>query len=506
MDTKKPPLLVIAQPLTESEQSLSLPSRPAGVSGAILSPRQSMLRQTRMDELMESCRQEILRQIIGPFGLTPAMFDDKRGGNVATVHNADENVFPDELHKQNYSIANEIYSQEIRQKNLDDKSKRGETHKKNNKTFDSGGEVLSAATNRPMTKGNVDGDHTVSLKEAHKDKEVHLRFTEDERKTLLNSDKNLAFIEDSLNRSKGEKSWNECLSDPVFVKKHNLTPDDIVRIKTIDKAARFSIGMAKTQKLSGELLTTGAQEAGRNALRQALGILLYEFINGSFIEIKRIVRERNQDNLVDRIVRSLKRVMQRVVSKLKSVLDAAISGGIQGFISNLLTFLINNFITTAKKVVTLIRESMKSLWEAIKIVVSPPAGMSAMEVARNATKIVSAAIVTVLGIMLEESVKGFLLGFPFLAPIVDILSLALTAILTGITGALVIYGIDRLFDWLSATDSETLEVLVNNLRTTNESVNRIAEDQREIAKISRNIESIRKETQSNFDDFDKTLG
>lgn len=507
MDTKTPPLLVTVQPLSESEQSLSLPLRSAGTPATIIpSPRQSILRQKRMDELMESCRQEILRQIIGPFGLTPAMFNDQRGGNVATTHNADENVFPDEQKKQNYSIANEGYSQEIRQKNWDDKSKRGSIHEKNNRTFDSGGEVLSAATNRPMTKGNVDGDHTVSLKEAHQDKELHLRFTEEERKALLNSNKNMAFIEDSLNRAKGEKSWDECLNDPAFIARHKLTPDDIKRIERINRTARLNIGLAKTNKIGVELLTTGAQEAGRNALRQALGVLLYEFINGSFIEIKLIVRERNQDNLIDRVVQSLKRVMQRVVSKLKAALDAAISGGVQGFISNLLTFLINNFITTAKKVVTLIRESIKSLWEAIKIVVSPPAGMSAMEVARKATKIVSSAVVTALGILLEESVKGFLLSIPFLAPIVDILSLALTAVITGITGVLVIYGIDRLFDWLSATDTETLEVLVNNLRTTNESVNRIAEDQREIAKISRNIESIRKETQSNFDDFDKILG
>jgi hypothetical protein len=394
----------------------------------------------------------------------------------------------------------------MRQTNWDDKNKRGKVHEKNNRTLDAGEDVLSAATNRPMSKGNIDGDHTLSLKEAHQDKELHLRFTEEERKALLNSDKNMAFIESSLNRAKGEKSWSECLSDPAFVAKYNLGPDEIKRIQKLDRAARLDIGVAKAQKLGGELMTTGAQEAGRNALRQALGVLIYEFVNGSFIELKHLFRERNQDNLIDRIAQSIKRVMHRVVSKLKAALDAAISGGIQGFISNLLTFLINNFITTAKKVVTLIRESMKSLWEAIKIVVSPPAGMSGMEVARHATKIVSAAVVTALGILLEESVKGFLLGFPFLAPIVNVLSLALTAILTGITGALVIYSIDRLFDWLSATDTETLEILVNNLRITNESVKRIAEDQREIAKISRNIETTRQETQSNFDDFDKILG
>ena len=55
--------------------------------------RDSALRDDRLQRLMESCQQEVLRQIIGPFGLTPAMFDDKDGGNVTTQHNAEQGIF-----------------------------------------------------------------------------------------------------------------------------------------------------------------------------------------------------------------------------------------------------------------------------------------------------------------------------------------------------------------------------------------------------------------------------
>ncbi|OYU30217.1 MAG: hypothetical protein CFE39_14570, partial [Comamonadaceae bacterium PBBC2] len=130
------------------------------------------LRDERVQQLMEACQQEVLRQIIGPFGLTPAMFDDKDGGNVATVHNADQSVFPDELHEKNYEIANDSYSQQIRQKHWDDKSARGKTHKANNEALDAGQDVLSDATQKPMTKGEIHGDHTVSLKEVHGDNDL----------------------------------------------------------------------------------------------------------------------------------------------------------------------------------------------------------------------------------------------------------------------------------------------------------------------------------------------
>ena len=148
--------------------------------------------------------------------------------------------------------------------------------------------------------------------------------------------------------------------------------------------------------------------------------------------------------------------MNRVINKLKAALEAALQGGVQGFISNLLTFLINNLITTSKKIVTIIRESMQSLWKAIKLMANPPEGMPALEVTREVTKIIAAVVTTGLGMLMEESVKGFIMSVPIFAPIAEMLAIALTAIMTGIAGALIIYGIDRLFDLFSSTGTELL--------------------------------------------------
>jgi hypothetical protein len=436
----------------------------------------SDLREERLTSLMESCQQEVLRQIIGPFGLTPAMFDDKDGGNVATVHNAEKSVFPDELHKENYVIANEKYSQKIRQKHWDDKKSRGKTHKEINQTLVTGQDVLSEATLRPMTKGNVNGDHDVSLKEAHGDKNLHLRFSEEERKSILNSEENMAFIEESLNKSKGKKSWSECLSDSEFIEKNNLTPEDVKRIRKNDEVARNYIQSEKDKRLAGELLSTGAKEVGKNALRQAFGVLLHEFVNGSFIELRVLLKSRdNEHNLIDQVIEGLQRVMQRVAMKLKDAWHGLIEGGVQGFISNFLTYLINCIITTSAKVVTIIREGMKGLWTAIKLMLSPPANMSTMEVAREASKIIAGVVTMGLGMLLEESIKGFISSIPLLLPLADYIAPAIAAIITGITAALVVYGIDRLFDWLSSKGTELLLAQEKSNETKIEVIDKLQE-------------------------------
>lgn len=415
------------------------------------SKRESTLRDERLQELMESCQQEVLRQIIGPFGLTPAMFDDKDGGNVTTQHNAEQGIFAkesEEFVRSDYDYA------AAKRKKMRESVGNGSM---NSQEFVDQYTGEKEPTRRTNSEGkqvmNAELDHTIPVKEIHgqggwmKNKEG--------RTKLSSTEENLSYTTHQTNRSKSDKSPDEALSEAKGFDKVLIDPIVDKAKEAIEKELPRA---SERLKYHGkELVKEGAKEAGKNAMSQALGILLHEFVNGSFIEIKTQLTERNSDeNLIDRLVASLKRVMNRVIKKLKSALDTAIQGGVQGFISNLLTFLINNLITTSKKIVSIIRESMHSLWHAIKLMANPPEGMSALEITREVTKIIVAVVATGFGMLLEESVKGFIMTIPVLAPIADVLATALTAIMTGIAGALIVYGIDRLFDWLSSTGTELL--------------------------------------------------
>lgn len=469
MDKKKQFDSIAMQPLSESSQVPPGPEKQFAESKPF---RESDLRQVRLNELMESCQQEILRQIIGPFGLTPAMFDDKGGGNVTTQHNADQGIFAKESEKFDRDKDYDYSSAKSKKKR--ESVKNGSM---NSQEFTDAYTGKSEPTKRINQNGklvmNAELDHLVPLKEIHH--QGGWMKGKSGRDELSSTPENLHYTTFETNRGEGgkhAKSPDEYLSSDNGFDESRIKP----MVDQARKAIEAEMPTTKDRiKYHGkEIAKEGVKDAGKNALRQAFGILLHEFVNGSFVEIKIVLRERNQENLIDRVVESLKRVMQRVVAKLKDALDAAISGGVQGFVSNFLTFLINNFITTAKKVVTLIRESMKSLWEAIKLMVNPPQGMPAMEVARQVTKIISAAVTTALGLLLEESVKGFIMASP-LAPLAGILAPALTAIITGIAGALLIYGIDRAFDWLSATGTEMLQAMENTLQATGENIERMAQ-------------------------------
>lgn len=420
--------------------------------------RDTLLRDERLQQLMDSCQQEVLRQIIGPFGLTPAMFDDKDGGNVTTQHNAEQGIFSKE-------------SEEFdREKDYDYSSAKT---KKKSESVKNGGmnsmEFVDAYTGKSeptMRVGkngklvmNAELDHLVPLKEIHR--RGGWMKGKGGRNKLSSIPENLHFTTFETNR--GENGKHAKLPEEHLTSSNGF---DENRIKPMVDRARESIEreMPSVQdrvKYHGvEIAKEGAKDLRRNALRQALGLLLHEFVNGSFVEIKIIIKNFKQkdseQSLIDRLTTGLRRVMNRVIGKFKTMLEAVVQGGVQGFISSLLTFLINNLITTSKKIVTIIRESMQSLWKAIKLMLNPPQDMSAFEITREVTKIIAAVVTTGLGMLLEESVKGFIMSIPVLAPIADVLSVALTAIMTGITGALIVYGIDRLFDWLSSTGTELL--------------------------------------------------
>jgi hypothetical protein len=114
------------------------------------------------------------------------------------------------------------------------------------------------------------------------------------------------------------------------------------------------------------------------------------------------------------------------------------------------------------------------LWEAIKLTVNPPPGMSEIERTRQATKIIATVVTTSLGLLLEKSIESFILSIPILAPLADTIAPALTAILTGIMTALVIFAIDRFFDWLHSSGTEMLDGQIASFEASAVVIDKIA--------------------------------
>lgn len=430
------------------------------------------LKDKRLQELLDRCREEALQQVVGPFGLTPAMFSDIDGGNVTTQHNANQDI---------YAKASEHYDREAdynysaaKKQKMKDAVKDGTM---NSQTFIDTYTNEKAPTKRTAKSNgklvmNAELDHTIPLKQAHK--EGAWMLTPEQRKALASEKDNLHFTTFENNREKSDTAAETALSAENGY-------DESITKPLIDKA-RAAIDQhqpdTKDRLLyhGKELGITGAKEFGKTGLRRAMGVLLFEVVNGSFVEVHKVVSQRDdQQPLLDRVVAAVERVLKRVQSKFKAAFEAFFEGGLQGLVSNLLTFLINNLITTSAKVVTIIREGMQELFKALKLLLWPPKEMSGTEVMRAVSKSLAGLFTLGAGMLLEQSVNTFIIGIPVLAPLAGMIAPVLTGLMTGLANALLMYAIDSLIDWMLDKGTDFINAQIDTLQATAELGERMIE-------------------------------
>jgi len=239
--------------------------------------------------------------------------------------------------------------------------------------------------------------------------------------------------------------------------------------------------------------------------------LLTELVNSMFNELKQLIKHGVEvgKTLIADVIARMKRVFQRVASRFKDAMQSFFEGGISGFMSNLLTFLINNVVSTSKKFVRMIREGLLGMFKALKMLFFPPVNMTRMEALQAGLKLMTATVMTAGGILLEESLKGFLAAFPLLVPVADILSAVLIGIVTGILTALLAYQIDLFFHGLT---EQKLDELMVNERLRNElaysladSLLRIKQDQVHINKRVAELAETHASIDKNLDEFEHLL-
>jgi len=174
-------------------------------------PRESDLRQQRMNELLESIQQNVLQQIIGPFGLTTAMFDDKDGGNTTTQHNANKGIFSKEEEKYKNNKGDYSY-EKARKDKINEHSEKGYLNSKEFK--DEYTEKMESSTRARDTDGkivaNYELDHTIPREELNR--KGGWMMSAEERKKLASNKDNLHFTTKDNNRAKSDTAAKDALS------------------------------------------------------------------------------------------------------------------------------------------------------------------------------------------------------------------------------------------------------------------------------------------------------
>lgn len=384
--------------------------------------------------LANECKDIVIDSILGPFGLSRAMFDDKDGGAVTTQHNAEKDIVAKDSEKykrSDYNVDKNVKKKIVEDRKVDGKS-------------------VDQLTGKETEDPHV--DHHDPAKNYHK-KGGWIQ-TSEKRKEYANDERNLNVVDGSLNESLGEKDKYEyeqqqSRRDPDKTNKEDRGMDN----RRVNAAQRRSDEAIKEHEPTTkeriiyhgkELGKEGAKAGFKLALRQALGCALKIMVEESFLIIKDAIKK-YKDGILEGfrsfilyIIEGLKNIRYKIQDYLKKIGDSALEGGISGIISTIVTFIINSFITTVKRVVTIIREATLSLGRAVKVLCDNSMPME--ERMQAAGKIVFAGISTCIGIFLTEAISKFLsTNLPMLGSISDDVANVLVSIIVGLAGILITY-------------------------------------------------------------------
>jgi hypothetical protein len=454
-----------------------------------------------IDLLLSNCKDVVVNTIIGPFGLSRSMFNDQDGGSITTLHNFEKGITSNETDEINYKefkskFAEGTYREESKPIIKDIRKT----------SFQDNEIIKDGYTGKQLSKdGSAHVDHIVSLKEIHDNPKINFAYSFKEKIELAHLKDNLTFTDSRINQSKGSddmKDWMKKEKIAGLKNKDRFEIDEKEALKK-DAKAREIETKAKDiihKKYAGELLKNGVKESLTLGLRQALGILLKEFVSEVFKEIKDIIKNGIREGKEDqKILEALKlrftRVWHTVIEnckkKNKEFMSAFKEGFLSGLVNTLIVFLVNTVVTTIKRVVKIIREGILSVFKAIKLLVSPPKDLTKEDIAFEVLKLLSAAVITSIGIFLEEAFEKFLLTIPLLAPFASIIAPVLMGIITGLTITLILYAFDKMKNGIKLREAAKVKanmgLIVANL---------------ELIRTAVNLDTLEKYTNIMDDDFD----
>lgn len=399
---------------------------------------QEEVQTTHVSQLLGTYKETVLMQLITSFGLGPFLHNDHDGGDMDTVHNTERGVFTSDKVRESYNH------------DFDRKNYEKDFTKIRKRKFQQSDVLLDAYTGKELTKdGRSHLDHVVSAHEIHQNDKMRLYISDEERNRMATDDRNLAMTNSSLNQSKGDLNLMEWVDKPSTDRNGttNLEKFGVDRGKAFkkDRDARRFLKKQLIKAQSKQIVHAGVNDGLKTGAKQAIGLILYEFIISLYKELKTFFKNltlyRKSKTVLKEFRMLMEKVAKRVLSRRKDFAGHFSSGFISGFLSNVITSIINSFFTTVKNMVRIIREGFYSFIRAIKMIVVPPRNMTPKEAVYEASKIFAVGLITCGGIALEEALRNYLLTTP-LNPIAGLISSILSGILTGIVATTVIYFMD----------------------------------------------------------------
>lgn len=413
--------------------------------------------EIKTETVLESCKESVLSNLYTKFAVNRLVaMGDKDGGNVTTLHNAKNQIFANEKDKTQfnreydskvYHDGNELYRK--RKNELKELSMAGKLFDDYTGKNISGTQIVVDKNGNASEHSRHDVEHFDSANGVHSRDDFRLFLNEKDGADLVNNEKNLGATASSINRSKGDKDYEEW-SKQKRSEFGNKTNEELYGInpeladKKIKESKQFidkSIAKAKFKKYSKEVAITGFSEGGKTFLYSAIGQISAEFIKAAFDALIEAFKDRHAKSLKE-ILDSFKSHIQKAVNHIKSnwkeILANSFEGALINFLNNLLVFAINLVATTLKNVVSMIRAGFTTVCSAIKLLCNPPKEMTEDERNEAVMQILIFGMTEVSAIALNECVENLLLTLGLPKNVTEALVYPLTAFMGGIVAAIIL--------------------------------------------------------------------
>ncbi|MGR5152501.1 ATPase [Photobacterium swingsii] len=454
--------------------------------------------------LMEELNKTVVQSLVSSFGLDFLLFEDKKGGEVATIHNVrkhqngETDIHLSEQVKQEYQNKGDykpakldadgkpVFNSKGKAVKVDryhsdaDYKSRGAVDKQLHQE----GQLYDAYRDQNMAYNeNRQLDHIISSHEVHNDAgRVLAGFDGVE---LANQSSNFQSTHSYINNLKSAHSMDAFLGDvlprTIETKKASIaqnreklaampttTPqqrhekrkieakiakdrEHIEVLESLDHDKMREDDQQARQQYDGQINATyyssskffkstaveSAKSGFKMGMRQALGMIMAEVWFELKEHIPSLYKDAHGNFTLERFLDRLKKmavdIWTRIKARFKDILTEFKDGAIGGVLSSLTTTVMNIFFTTQKLIGKLIREMWTSLVSAAKMVFFNPSKLSAGDLAREVTRILSTGVAVAMGVILNQHLAT-VMTFPFGSELASFISAIATGLMTlGVT-------------------------------------------------------------------------
>lgn len=415
----------------------------------------------------------VTNSLVTTFGLDFLFFEDKRGGDVDTIHNVRQGVFASDREQQRYEQRGEYDSAPYHQS-------AGYIEKgKADKADRNAGVLKDAYSGEAVAPGEkLDRDHTKSALEIHNDPGRTL--AELDGVDLANRESNLNSTSATVNRSKGAKpvqQWLDELDANIERQEFALnkaraklaampqnTPDErhkyrqqeeeikagearVAKLKGVDRekmaqkdaeareAYEKEVNWAyyTSSKFFGSSAVAAAQSGMKMGARQVLGLVLAEIWFELREQVPVMVAKARSKFQLEALMRDIRETLgairERLHARMADFWTEFKSSAIAGVLSSVTTTVVNIFLTSEKMVVKLIREMWSHLVKAIKLIAFNPDQLTAVDLTKAVAEVLSFGIASVLGAVVYTEALA-VLQFPLGAELAAFVGALSTGLIT----------------------------------------------------------------------------